>query len=216
MKTFFSKRKQILTVLALYAISFFNLSHAQDSNVQDLVFVANFDSYDIWYNKAFKPDTERRSQYCEENKTAVGKINNEGAIITLKAFNMSRMPEFVADANMAKLMKANNITHDEVYRTLPLNEKVKSGTKTIHLLFRIKMIDYDLWYNNAFVPDAERRKAFCNEAKTKVAKVSDKEAMVILYDFEVDKLWDLGNDKDVEQLMKKYQVEHQVSILEAI
>ena len=216
MKTIFSKRKQTLTVLALFAISFFNLSHAQDSNVQDLVFVANFDSYDTWYNKAFKRDTERRSQYCEENSTTVGKINNHGAIIALKAFKMSLMPKFVSDSNMAELMKENNITHDEVYRTLPPNEKVKSGVKTVHLLFRIKMEDYDSWYNNAFMPDAERRKSFCNEAKTKVARVNDKEAMVILYDFEIDKLWDLGNDKDVELLMKKYQVEHQVSILEAI
>ncbi len=216
MNNLFSKTKQLSAVLVLFFLGCSYLSNAQESNLQDLVFVAAFDSYDTWYNTAFKVDAERRSSYCQENRTTTGKISNNEAIISLQGFDMTRMPEFASDKKMAELMKSNNIRHDEVYRVTAIEERTGSNSKIGNLLFKVKSIDFDLWYENAFAPDAERRSAFCDENKTKVAKVSDKEAMVILYDFQLEKLGELGDDKNIGDLMKTYQVEHEVFVLETL
>lgn len=40
--------------------------------------------------------------------------------------------------------------------------------------------------------------------------------MVILYNFEVDKLFEFGENAEIEKLMKKYNVTHRISVLESL
>jgi hypothetical protein len=211
-------KKTILTYLAF--ISFFALTASnpitEGEKEKDLLFVANFSKYADWLDKAFKVDTERRSQFCQESKTKIGKIDNKSAMISLVGFDMSKMGAFAGDPEMGKLMQKYKVEHNEVYIMHEDVKSAKSDNGKADLLFFVNSIDYDLWYENAFSPDSKRRGQFCDEARTKVARVSDKEAMVILYDFDLERLWDFGSDKEVESLMKKYQVEHKLYVLEGL
>jgi len=201
---------------SLFVLFLSLVSYAQTSApTQDLVFVASFDQYSEWYNKAFKADAMRRSNYCNEPKTLTAKIDNKGALIRLKDFDMAQMPAFAGDAEMGKLMKEYNISHPEVYALNPVGPEVMDQKK-VDLFFIISSTDYDLWLKNAFSPDSKRRAQFCDESRTKVAKIDDHHAMVILYDFDMTRIYDFESDENAATLIKKYKVTHDVSYLTSI
>lgn len=202
-----------LLFFALSILIYRSYGQAQPTT-SDLLFVASFSDYEDWYQGAFRPDTRRRSTYCKEAHTLVGKIDKQGALVYLNSFDLSRMPEFASDKTMDQLLRKYEVEHSEVYRVHEFDRSHDSGRAD--LLFRIKMVDYDLWMNEAFGPDATRRAAFCDEARTKVARISDKEALVVLYDFELDQIWEFGAGRSVEEKMKQYQVEHEVFQLSAL
>ncbi|MHA7865452.1 hypothetical protein [Flagellimonas marinaquae] len=94
----------IMLALADVAPTVSTYTESPSKNERDLVFVASFKNYNDWYSKAFRPDTQRRSRYCQENLTTVGKIDDNTAIIYLNDFDMARMQEFASDASMNTLM----------------------------------------------------------------------------------------------------------------
>lgn len=217
------KNSKILkTTLALTAAIFLLVAftkqdkESQPINKENLVFVASFPNYNNWLENAFTPDTERRAQFCNEAETKAGKIDENSSIVYISDFDMTRMPEFAGDPKMIALMKENKIEHNEVYLAKPLTEDFKITSPKVNLHFYITTNSYKNWLEKAFTPDAERRAQFCDEKKTKVSKVSDTEAMVILYNFEVDKLFEFGENAEIEKLMKKYNVTHRISVLESL
>ncbi|MFM1807501.1 MAG: hypothetical protein RLZZ242_226 [Bacteroidota bacterium] len=202
--------KKTLLTLALSAASCF-FTNAQEASKADLVFVAEFPSFETWRDKAFMPDADRRSAYCNEEMTAYGKVNNQMALIYINQFDMARMGEFAADKTMEELMKANKISHSEVYQVIEMNPE--NAPAKAHLFFMISFNDYDGWANEAFLPDSARRAQFCDESRTKMAKVDDTHAMVILYDFDLSKTWEFESNEEIGKLMQKYGVRHEVSLL---
>lgn len=202
--------KLVSTLFLLFALGLAALSTAQGPT-QDLLFLAEFDNHADWYDNAFKPDAMRRNKYCKEVSTQTAKIDNKSAWITLDKFEMAKMPEFAGDQEMAAIMKKYNVRHNEVYTLAPFNP-ANVKTEKINLFFIITAVDYDLWLNKAFNTDSDRRAMFCDETRTRVGKINDKQAMVMLYDFEVAKLGDFEKDKAVGQLMQKYDVRHKVML----
>lgn len=205
-------KKYIITLIAFATLVL--TINAQETSSADLVFVAEFPSYTIWKNEAFVPDSKRRSEYCNEDKTVYGKVNEQMALIYLNQFDMTRMGEFASDQKMEGLMKANKIRHSEVYQIVEMTPE-NTPTKA-DLFFMISFNDYDGWANESFLPDSSRRAQFCDESRTKMSKVDDTHAMVILYDFDLSRTWEFESNEEVGKLMKKYQVKHEVSMLKTL
>lgn len=192
-------------------------ANAQQINYhrKDLLFLVEFNSYDEWYQQAFKTDALRRSNFCKEEKTTSAIINNESALVVLRDFQMSKMKEFTSNEQMANLMKKHQISHPEVYEMRPLTPQQMAKGK-VNLFFIVESVDYDMWLWDAFLPDGDRRSLFCDEERTRVAKIDDKKAMVVLYDFDLTKLTEFQSDEKVADLMKKYHVSHDVYLLAAL
>ena len=186
-------------------------NHAQKAN---LLFVAEFPSYNKWLNEAFSADAKRRSEFCNEAETKVGKVTDKMSFIYLESFDMNKMGEFSGNQKMADLMKKNQIRHTEAYQIVEMNPE--SLPNKANLFFLISFNDYDGWLKNAFGPDSERRAQFCDESRTKMAKIDQNHAMVILYDFDLTKLWEFEPNAELKQKMNKYAVKHETSILQAL
>lgn len=198
----------------IFTIAFFFSSFAQETTKADLVFVAEFQSYDDWLNKAFMADKNRRSGYCNEDETLYGKVSDKMALIYLNQFDMSRMGEFAGDKDMEQLMIENQISHSEVYQVVDMNPE-KAPAKA-DLFFKISFTNFDDWYNKAFAPDSERRAQFCDEARTKMAKVDENHALVILYDFDLSRTWEFESNEEAGKLMQQFEVKHEVNLLESL
>lgn len=209
--------KTIYTYLFLLSFSFFSFSmNAQipTDTTKDLLFLAEFDNYDDW-NKTFKTDALRRSNYCMEPQTITGMISEVSSLIVLRDFQMGKMAEFVSDPTMVELMKEQNIRHNEVYEIESLSQDNFPNGKA-NLFFIVDSVDYDMWLWDAFLVDSERRAKYCDEANTRVAKINDKKAMVVLYDFDMNKMKEFESDKKIGALMMKYQVNHDVYLMKSL
>lgn len=180
----------------------------------DLVFVAEFPSYQTWLTNAFNADAERRASYCNEPQTKHGKVSDNMALVYINQFDMSRMGEFAGDTQMTALMETNKIKHSEVYQVVQMNPE--TAPAKADLFFMITFNDFDGWSKNAFGKDSERRAQFCDESRTKMAKIDDKHAMVILYDFDLARTWEFESNEKVGKLMQQYEVKHEVSLLQSL
>lgn len=204
--------KRNLITLASVVLATFSLT--AQSPKADLVFVAEFPSYATWESKAFNADAERRAQFCNEAGTTHGKVSEQMALVFIDDFEMARMGEFAGDPKMADLMKANKINHSEVYQVVEMNPA--TAPAKADLFFMITFNDFDGWSQNAFGKDSERRAQFCDESRTKMAKIDDNHAMVILYDFDLARTWEFESNEEVGKLMKQYEVKHEVSVLQSL
>lgn len=86
----------------------------------------------------------------------------------------------------------------------------------INLMVQTKMENYDIWVKEGFGRDAERRAKMCNESKTKVAKVSDTEAIILLFDVDIDKLREHMKDPVMELLESKFKAKHIINTFSPI
>lgn len=206
-------KKIVLFIIPLLSLSI-NAQNEVNSS-RDLLFLAEFDNYDKWYNTAFKSDALRRSNYCSESKTQTGKINDQSSLIVLRDFEMNKMPEFTSNKAMEESMAKHNIQHNEVYVIESLTQENFPQGKS-NLFFIVNSVDYDLWFWDAFLLDSKRRSEFCDEAKTRVAKINDKKAMVILYDFDMAKMKEFEADQNIGKLMMKFQVSHKVYLMKSL
>lgn len=75
-------------------------------------------------------------------------------------------------------------------------------------MIETKIENYDIWLKEGFLKDKERRAKMCNENKTKVAKISDKEAIILLFDVDIDKLREHMKDPIMEVLENKFKANH--------
>lgn len=209
--------KKLLFALPILALLFSHqMTIAQNkANLKDLLFVATFDNYDQWYNKAFKSDAIRRANFCDEPNTINAMIDQKSALIVLRDFDMRKMGAFSSDKKMAEVMTSYNIQHPEVYHIESLGPNNMPKGKS-NLMFIISSVDYDMWAWDAFYPDSERRSKFCNEDKTRVAKINDKQSMVILYDFDLSKMNEFMSDDKVNVLIKKHRVTHDVYVMKSL
>lgn len=78
----------------------------------------------------------------------------------------------------------------------------------INLMIETEIENYDTWIKEGFTPDAERRSKMCNESKTKVAKISDTEAIILLFDVDIDRLREHMQDPIMELLESKFKASH--------
>lgn len=210
--------KTIYNYLSLFAFTLLSFSvYAQSTTDtgKDLLFLAEFDNHEEWYNKAFKTDALRRSKYCLESNTLNGKINDKSSLVVLRDFKMDKMAEFTSDKAMTEIMNKYNIRHNEVYEIESLGPNNMPEGKT-DLFFIVDMVDYDMWLWDAFLSDGKRRAQFCDESRTRVAKINDKKSMVILYDFDMSKMKAFESDEKVGKIMMEYQVNHDVYTMKSL
>lgn len=203
-------KKNLLTLAALFVGALNLCAQAQKA---DLVFVAEFPSYQTWLTKAFNADAERRASYCNESKTKHGKVSDQMALVYIDQFDMSRMGEFAGDANMVSLMEENQIKHSEVYQVVEMNPE--TAPAKADLFFKISFNDYEGWAKE-FAEDSTRRAKFCDESRTKMSMIDDKHAMVILYGFDLARTWEFESDEKAAKVMREYEVNHEVSLLQAL
>lgn len=78
----------------------------------------------------------------------------------------------------------------------------------INLMIETKIEDYETWINEGFGIDGERRAKMCDESKTRVAKVSDTEAIILLFDVDIDKLREHMSDPVMHILESKFKASH--------
>ena len=78
----------------------------------NLFFIIKSVDYDLWLWDAFLPDAERRSNFCDESKTKVSKLNDKTALVALYDFDLTRMKEFESNQEVGKLMGKYKVTHD--------------------------------------------------------------------------------------------------------
>lgn len=77
-------------------------------------------------------------------------------------------------------------------------------------MIETKIEDFDTWITQGFNSDSERRSKMCNESKTKVAKISDTEAIILLFDVDIDKLREHMKDPVMKILEGKFKASHVV------
>ena len=77
-------------------------------------------------------------------------------------------------------------------------------------MIETKIDDFDTWITQGFNSDSERRSKMCNESKTKVAKISDTEAIILLFDVDIDKLREHMKDPVMKILESKFKASHVV------
>lgn len=68
--------------------------------------------------------------------------------------------------------------------------------------------NYDKWIIEGFEADKERRSKMCNEEKTRVAKVSETEAIILLFDVDIDKLREHMQDPVMKILESEFKASH--------
>ena len=193
-----------------------SLKSTVTTDYSDLLFFATSNSYDSWYNYAFLPDTDRRGQFCREDQTIVAKINDTKGLVILKAFDLQRMPEFAGHPSMKALADKYNVKHD-VFRLSNLKDlSPDEHPDRADLAFIICFDNYYDWFNNAFNADSERRALFANESKTQVIKVSNQQAVVLLYDFDMTRMGEFISDNTMSSLIQKYNVVHEAFIMNGI
>lgn len=78
----------------------------------------------------------------------------------------------------------------------------------INLMIETKIDNYDTWLKEGFGIDGDRRAKMCNESKTKVAKISDTEAIILLFDVDIDKLREHMKDPVMQLLESKFKASH--------
>ena len=78
----------------------------------------------------------------------------------------------------------------------------------INLMIETKIEDYDVWLREGFRKDSERRSKMCNESKTRVAKVSDSEAIILLFDVDIDRLRQHMHDPVMKLLESQFKASH--------
>jgi hypothetical protein len=86
----------------------------------------------------------------------------------------------------------------------------------INLMVETIIEDYDTWIKEGFGKDAERRAKMCNESKTKVAKISNTEAVILLFDVDIDKLREHMHDPVMKILESKFKAKHRVNTFSPI
>ena len=75
-------------------------------------------SFEAWH-QLFVNDSVRRSQICDENRTLVGKANENTAIVTVFGVNMEAMAAMMADPEFQK-MTENYVEEHIPYSLTPL------------------------------------------------------------------------------------------------
>ena len=78
----------------------------------------------------------------------------------------------------------------------------------INLMIETTIEDYETWLRDGFNSDSERRSKMCNESKTRVAKISDTEALILLFDVDIDKLREHMKDPVMQILESKFKASH--------
>lgn len=78
------------------------------------------------------------------------------------------------------------------------------------LMVIIEMANYDKWKSEAFDQDSKRRSSVCDEERTTVAKISDTQAIVLMYNVDMVKMPVFMQDEKMLKLEKKYNVKHKV------
>ena len=68
--------------------------------------------------------------------------------------------------------------------------------------------NYDKWIIEGFEADPESRSKMCNEEKTLVAKVSETEAIILLFDVDIDKLREHMKDPVMKILESEFKASH--------
>lgn len=78
----------------------------------------------------------------------------------------------------------------------------------INLVIETTIENYDTWFREGFSTDGERRSVMCNESKTRVAKVSDTEAIILLFDVDIDRLREHMKDPVMKILESQFKASH--------
>lgn len=80
----------------------------------------------------------------------------------------------------------------------------------VNLMVLAYMADYDLWLNEAFLPDAHRRELVCDETKTKVARIDTNTAVILMYDVEMEAMEKHMNAQQMQELEEQFSVKHEI------
>lgn len=80
----------------------------------------------------------------------------------------------------------------------------------VNLLVVARMNDFEHWYKEGFLPDADRRSVVCNEAKTTVAKINDHEALILMYDVDIVAMGKHMNEETMKKLEDQFGAEHEL------
>lgn len=86
----------------------------------------------------------------------------------------------------------------------------------INLMIETKIENFDIWLKEGFKKDKERRARMCNDKKTKVAKVSETEAIILLFDVDIDKLREHMHDPIMKTLENKFKAKHVINTFSPI
>ena len=211
-------RALILLFISLFLTNpgVINAQETSSTSKANLLFVVSSSSYDDWYNNAFSADSERRAKYADESRTQVVKLNDKQAVVMLYDFDMSRMPEFAGAPEMIALSEQYEVKH-EVYQFKPIADIAPEDLPaTSDLGFIITTDNYYDWLTEAFNADANRRAQFCAEDKTKVAKINNEQAFVMLHGFDMQRFGEFAMDPKMVELSEKYNVQHEVFVLTAM
>lgn len=80
----------------------------------------------------------------------------------------------------------------------------------VNLLINIQCIDFNNWTRDAFYKARQLRTSFCDESKTKVAKIDDHTGVIELFNVELDRLTNYLNDPDICSLDDQFEVEKEI------
>ncbi len=86
----------------------------------------------------------------------------------------------------------------------------------INLMVQTKIENYDIWYKEGFMKDADRRAKMCDDSKTKVAQISKTEAIILLFDVDIDKLREHMKDPVMQLLENKFKAKHIINTFSPI
>lgn len=78
------------------------------------------------------------------------------------------------------------------------------------LMVLVECADYDKWKSEAFDADSKRRSTVCDESRTTVAKISDTQAVILMYNVDMAKMPVFMQNEKMQALEKKYKVKHKV------
>lgn len=83
-------------------------------------------------------------------------------------------------------------------------------TMISNLMVKATFENYDDWKKNAFDTDSKRRSKVCDEQKTVVSKIDDKNAIILMFGFDLDKMKDFMTDQSMLKREAEFNVEHEI------
>ena len=184
-------KKLFFLMISICCLQIWSPANPGNDQGTDLLFLVSFSNYDDWIQEGFNADKSRRSNYCNEAKTGVAKINDQHSLVWLEDFDMSRMGEFAGDPEMAEIMKRLNVQHTEMYQAFDINGSMKATGDMLNLLIKVETDDFDKWLKTVFSEVNTVDTELFDATKTKIGKVDKGNGWIILYNFNLDGLWSL-------------------------
>lgn len=181
---------------------------------QDLLVLVDMADYQDWRSRAFDADASRRATVCDEEKTLVAKVNDQKAMVLMFDVEVEKMGEFMNEEAMKTLKEQFGAEHSVF--AVNLMSKPGEGPAVADVLTRVTMANYDDWKARAFDADADRRATVCDESRTLVGKVSNNEALVMMFSVDLPTMGSFMTEEAMKALKDAFGAENFPSLISRI